>query len=213
MTIILPDITTSALIVVDMQNDFIHPEGAIGKRAIARESPGAKNRRGLLASTIPNVKKLATAFRKAGRPVIFIAHVLKPDYSDAAFPYWLTPSHEQFLFENTWGAQIIDELKPRTQEHLVIKKGFNAFSNTPLDTILRNLKVNTCVVCGVTASVCVSSTIRGGVEYNYRMILVEDATAEVQKELYEAEVKILARAFAQITNTTDLVKTLVKHNR
>jgi nicotinamidase-related amidase len=102
--------------------------------------------------TIPHVKRLADAFRRAGRPVVYLAHVVKPDYSDAQFPYWRlglpAGGNRTFIVEGTWGAQIIDELKPREGEHLVVKKGFGGFSNTPLDTILRNMGVTTCVVSG-----------------------------------------------------------------
>jgi nicotinamidase-related amidase len=66
----------------------------------------------------------------------------------------------------------VDDLTPREGEHLVVKKGFGGFANAPLDTILRNMGVTTCVVSGVTTCVCVSTTVRGGVEHNYRMILV-----------------------------------------
>jgi nicotinamidase-related amidase len=87
--------------------------------------------------------------------------VLKPVYSDAAFPYWrlrMEPGggNRTHCVEGTWGAQIIDDLTPQEGEHLVVKKGFGGFSNTPLDTVLRNLGVTTCVVSGVTACVCVS---------------------------------------------------------
>ena len=87
--------------------------------------------------------------------------------------------------EGTWGADIVDELKPHEGEHLIAKKGFGGFSNTPLDTTLRNMGVTTCVVTGVTTCVCVSNTVRGGVEHNYRTILVSDATAEVMTLLAE----------------------------
>jgi len=53
-----------------------------------------------------------------------------------------------FITEDTWGAEIVDELKRRDGEHLVIKKGFGGFSTIPLDTILRNMDINTCVVTG-----------------------------------------------------------------
>ena len=55
-----------------------------------------------------------------------------------------------------------------------------------LDTVLRNLGVTTCVVTGVTTCVCVSNTVRGGVEQNYRTILVSDAVAEVSRETHES---------------------------
>jgi ureidoacrylate peracid hydrolase len=158
------------------------------------------------------VKRLVDAFRKAGRPVVYIAQVLKPDYSDAQFPYWrlrITPGGNRAgCVEGTWGAQIIDALKPQKGEHLVVKKGFGGFSNTPLDTILRNLGVSTCVVSGVTTCVCVSTTVRGGVEHNYRMILVGDAVAEVSRDTHEAELKTMARVFADVKTADEVVALL-----
>jgi ureidoacrylate peracid hydrolase len=205
-----PEIGKSALIIVDMQNDFVHPDG--GFASIARESPEAGIDMPFLMGTIPYVQRLASSFRKAGRPVIYIAHVVKPDFSDGQWPYWrlgLTPSDNRtFIVEGTWGAQIVDDLKPQEGEHLVIKKGFGGFSNTPLDTILRNLGVTTCVVTGVTTCVCVSTTIRGGVEHNYRMILVSDAVAEVSHDTHEAELKTMARIFADVKSTDEVVAML-----
>ena len=89
---------------------------------------------------------------------------------------------------------------------MVVKKGFGGFSNTPLNTVLRNLGASTCVVCGVTTCVCVSSTIRGGIEYNYRMILVSDAVAEVDRTTHEAELKTMARLFADVKPTDEVVE-------
>ena len=80
------DIEKSALLIVDMQNDFLHRDGSFGH--IAREHPEAKIDIPFLTGTIPHVKRLADAFRAAGRPVVYLAHVLKSDYSDATFPYW-----------------------------------------------------------------------------------------------------------------------------
>lgn len=206
-----PEIARSALIIVDMQNDFVHSEGGFAHRA--RENPEARIDLPFLMGTIPYVGRLADSFRRAGRPVIYIAHVLKPDYSDAQFPYWRASrgslgGNRTFITEGSWGAQIIDELRPLPGEHIVIKKGFGGFSNTPLDTILRNLGVNTCVVCGVTTCVCVSTTVRGGVEHNYRMILVRDAVAEVHRETHEAELKTMARVFADVKTTDEVVAML-----
>jgi nicotinamidase-related amidase len=83
-----------------------------------------------------------------------------------------------------------------------------ATSNTPLDTILRNMGVNTCVVAGVTTCVCVSTTIRGGVEYNYRMIIVRDAVAEVHRDTHEAELKTMARIFADVKSAGEVIDML-----
>jgi ureidoacrylate peracid hydrolase len=208
-----PEIARSALIVVDMQNDFVHPEGGFGQRA--RENPEAQIDMPFLMGTVPHVKRLADGFRTAGRPVVYIAHVLRPDYSDAQFPYWRLGHHNRtsnrtFITEGTWGAQVIDELTPQEGEHLVVKKGFGGFSNTPLDTILRNMDVNTCVVTGVTTCVCVSTTIRGGVEHNYRMIVVKDAVAEVHRDTHEAELKTMQRVFAEVKSTDEVLTMLAQ---
>src|SRR4029077_19636440 len=88
-----PEIEKSALLIVDMQNDFLHRDGSFGH--VARENPEAKINLPVLTATIPQVKRLADAFRAASRPVIYLAPVLKPDYSDATFPYWrlgITPT-------------------------------------------------------------------------------------------------------------------------
>ena len=89
-----------------------------------------------LTGVIPNVKRPADAFRVARKPVVYVAHVLKADYSDAAFPHWrvgIEPAsgNRTHCVEGTWVAQIVYELAPQESEHLVVKKGFGGFSNTP----------------------------------------------------------------------------------
>ena len=208
-----PEIRTSALVIVDMQNDFVHADGGFAHRA--REHPEAKIDMPFLMSTIPHVKRLAEAFRRAGRPVVYVIQVLRPDYADAAFPYWRatkgsTSGNRTFIVEGSWGAQIVDELKPEHGDHVVIKKGFGGFANTPLDTILRNLGVNTCVMVGVTTCVCVSTTIREGIEYNYRMIIVSDAVAEVHRDTHDAELKTMARMFADVKSSDEMIGMLTQ---
>ena len=104
----------------------------------------------------------------------------------------------------------MDDLKPEHGDHVVIKKGFGGFANTPLDTILRNLGVTTCVMTGVTTCVCVSTTIREGVEYNYRMIVVSDAVAEVHRDTHEAELKTMARIFADVKTSNEVIRMLAR---
>jgi nicotinamidase-related amidase len=142
-----------------------------------------------------------------------MSHILKADYSDAAFPYWrlgLQPgtANSTHCVEGTWGAEIIDDLKPHQGEHLIAKKGFGGFANTQLDTVLRNLCVTTCVVGGVTTCVCVSNTVRGGVEQNYRTIVVSDAVAEVSRETHESELKTISRVFADVKTTDEVLEML-----
>jgi nicotinamidase-related amidase len=87
---------------------------------------------------------------------------------------------------------------------VIVKKGFGGFANTPLDTTLRNLGVTTCVVTGVTTCACVSNTVRGGVEHNYRMILVSDGVAEVSRDAHESELKTMNRIFADVKTAIEV---------
>ena len=201
------DISRSALVIVDMQNDFLHKDGSFP--SIAREHPELRFDIPFLQVRIAPLSRLADAFRAAERPVIYVAHVLKPDYSDAAFPYWrvgFDPKswNRTHCVEGTWGAEIIDELRPHEGEPVIVKKGFGGFANTPLDTTLRNLGVTTCVIAGVTTCVCVSNTVRGGVELNYRMILVSDGIAEVSREAHDAELRTMSRLFADVRRTGEV---------
>jgi ureidoacrylate peracid hydrolase len=213
-TIRQPEIAKSALIIVDMQNDFVHSDG--GFACIARDMPEAGIDMPFLMGAVPQVKRVADAFRSARRPVVYLAHIVKPDYSDAQFPYWRVGvgpgTNRTFIVEGTWGAQILDELKPHDGEHLIAKKGFGGFSNTSLDTILRHMGVTTCVMTGVTTCVCVSTTIRGGVEHNYHMILVKDAVAEVSREAHEAELKTMDRIFADVKTTGEVLAMLSRQH-
>lgn len=206
------EIARAALVIVDMQNDFVHPDGAFAH--VAREQPEAKIDMPFLMGTVPQVKRLAGAFRDAGRPVVYVAHVLKADYSDAQFPFWRfkrgspSQSDRPFITEGTWGAKILEELAPRDGEHLVVKKGYGGFANTQLDTVLRSMNVNTCVVVGVTTCVCVSTTVRGGVEHNYNMVVVSDAVAERHRESHDAELKIMQLVFGDVKTTDEIVAML-----
>lgn len=202
------DIATSALIVVDVQNDFVSEGGFFDR--MAKRHPEAGIDREFLASTIPNIKRLVEAFRRVGRPVVYIKHVLEADYLDATFPYWRLPEDpgpvaEQFIVEGTWGAEIVDELKPAPDEKVVVKKGFNGFHRTPLEAILRNMGVTTCVMTGVTTCVCVSTTTRGGVERNFRMIFVGDSTAEIHREWHQAELATMNWVYADVIATDQVL--------
>ncbi len=159
------------------------------------------------------MKRLADAFRKAGRPVVYVAHVLKSDYSDGAISVLEGDAREpqsqsHVHYRGHLGRADHRRIETHEGEHLVVKKGFGGFSNTPLDTILRNMDVNTCVVTGVTTCVCVSTTIRGGVEHNYNMMIVKDAVAECTGTRTRMNSRPLQRVFAAVKSTDEVIAML-----
>lgn len=200
------DAARSALLIVDMQNDYLHPDG--GFAAMAKAHPERGWDMGFLNSPTPAIARLASAFRSAGRPVVHVIMAHDSAYADAQWPHarlGLTGRGRDFLVENSWGAAIIDELTPQAGDLVVRKRAYNGFSNSTLDTVLRRQGVRACVVTGVTTAVCVSSTIRGGVDHGYDMVLAPDAAAETNRAWHEAEVSILSLAFAAATAPADAV--------
>ena len=131
----------------------------------------------------------------------------RPGANAALITHWPGSLYASAIFTEFWLNVVISSMVVR-RKNWRFKKGFGGFSNTPLDTILRNMGVTTCVVSGVTTYVCVSTTVRGGVEHNYRMILVKDAVAEVSRNTYEAELETMDRLFADVNTTDEVVAML-----
>ena len=101
-----------ALIIVDMQNEFVHEDGFAWKNAQKdgqQENPIAR-----LKTPIPNIKMLADTFREKNLKVVYIYTACEPDYSDVAMPLKLIAEAKKAgaLVKGTWGTQIIDELAP-----------------------------------------------------------------------------------------------------
>jgi len=199
-----------ALIIVDMQNDFIHDEGLVRKSSQKIGVPTSSL--DLLRTPIPAIKQLADFFRTNRRKVIHIYTAWESDYSDVAIPLkkMIGRSQERgALVKGSWGAQIIDELTPQEHDHTVNKKAYGAFFQTPLDRILRNLGITTLVMTGIATNYCVDTTCREAVAYGYDIILVSDATATFDLEGHQATLKVIATGFGEVMTTKEVL-TLLK---
>ena len=134
-------------------------------------------------------RRLLTAGRKAGIKVVYLMMAFKPDLSDAGDPS--SPAYHkelalrmmrdrpelagQLLVENTWDAEIIDELKPQPGDRVVRKTRYDGFCRTELDAILRVANIRYLLFTGVATNVCVESTARHAFFNEFWPILVEDA--------------------------------------
>jgi len=131
------DPAKTALIVVDMQNDFVKEGGSL-------VVPDAE-------ATIPNIKGLLDLARGSGMKVVY-----SQDTHDEGDPEWeIWPEHVRI---GSWDWQIVDELEPREGEVVIRKVRYDAFYGTHLDHFLRIWGVNTLVVCGTVAEICVHYT-------------------------------------------------------
>jgi len=199
----------TALIIVDMQNDFIHDNGYVRKSSQGMGIP--KRSLDLLKTPITNIKKLAECFRKNEKEVIYIYTAWESDYSDVAIPLkkMVGKAKEMgALVKGSWGAQIIEELTPYETDYMVMKKAYGAFFQTPLDRILRNLDIKTLVMTGVATNYCVETTSREAVAYGYDLILVNDATATFDPEGHQATLKVISTGFGEVMSTEEVIKLL-----
>ncbi len=151
---------TSALIVVDMQNDFVSQGGTL-------VVPDA-------AATVPVIAALLRRARAAGVRVYYTQDTHQP--GDPEFPIW-----GEHVLEGTWGWQIVDALRPaageRGQVRVIEKLRYDGFFGTSLDHELRLAGIQNVIVCGTVANICVLHTAGSAALRGYRVILPVDATS------------------------------------
>ena len=202
------DLEGVALVIVDMQNDFIHQDGFVRTYSHGIGVPAASLDR--LRLPIPYIKTLADFFRKNQKEVIYIYTAWEKDYSDVAIPLRKMADKAKetgALVRGSWGAQIIDELTPHETDHMVMKKAYGAFFQSSLDRVLRNLNIKTLVMTGVATNFCVETTSREAVAYGYKVILVSDATATHDPEGHQATLRVIAAGFGDVMSTDEIIKT------
>ncbi len=206
------DIGRTALVIIDMQRDFLEP-GGFG------ETLG--NDVSLLAKAVPPTKALLAAARKAGMLVIHTREGHRPDLSDAppAKVNRGSPTHRigapgpmgRILIRGEPGQDIIPELYPAAGEVVIDKPGKGAFFATDLGLILANRGIDALLVCGVTTEVCVHTTIREGNDRGYRCIAVGDCCASYFPEFHEVAlrmVKAQGGIFGWVTDSAKVVSAL-----
>jgi biuret amidohydrolase len=181
------ELDQAALIIIDMQRDFLEP-GGFG------ETLG--NDVSLLKAAVPPLKEVLAAARKSGMLVIHTREGHRPDLSDA-------PRHKvergepslrigqpgpmgRILVRGEPGHDIIPELYPVEGEPVIDKPGKGAFYQTDLELMLKNREIDTLFVCGVTTEVCVNTTVREANDRGFRCIVLSDCCASYFPEFHAA---------------------------
>jgi biuret amidohydrolase len=181
------DTGSAALVIIDMQRDFLEPGGfgaALGND-VSR-----------LQAAVAPLQEVLEAARQAGMLIIHTREGHRPDMSDA-------PPHKvvrgdpktrigapgpmgRILIRGEPGHDIIPELYPREQEPVIDKPGKGAFYQTDLELMLRARGIDTLFVCGVTTEVCVNTTVREANDRGYRCIVLSDCCASYFPEFHQA---------------------------
>ena len=174
------DAAAAALLVVDMQNYFLHPYGH------AYMPQGA--------AIIPNVARLVAAFRAARRPVIFTRHGHDRERPLGLMGEWWDGA----LYAGTRDAEIVKELAPAPAELVVYKDRYSAFAGTDLHPRLRALRLRDLVIAGVMTNLCCETTARDAFMRDFRVFVAADGTAAASLDLHRAALLNLAYGFAVV---------------
>lgn len=215
------DPAKTAVIVVDMQNDFAAPGGMFARAGVPISE---------LRSAIEPTRRVLAAARRAGTLVVYLKMEFKSDLADAGGP--TDPNlikhlplgigerirapdgrEGRILVEGTWNTEILSELAPEPADLIVSKHRYSGFYETRLDELLREAGIRTLIFTGSTTSVCVESTLRDAFYRDYRCLLLSDCTAEpigtsLARSNHEATLLVVETLFGWVTESAALVQPL-----
>lgn len=187
----------AALIVVDVQNDFVSPQGSAAKRG---EDVGAA------MAMIPNLRRVIEEGRRVGLTIVYIK-TTHSEWTDS--PSWIYRTSQRSGLntcrEGTWGAEFYEGISPLPSERVVIKHRYSAFINTDLNTVLKARAVQSVLVCGVATNVCVETTARDGYMYDYYVTLIEDCSAAYEAKLHLGTLENMRRHFGLVASSDQLI--------
>ena len=196
-----PDRT--AMIVVDMQNDFVAAGAPM-------ETPAAR-------SMVPKLAEALRVCRAAGIRVVYTAHVHRRDGCDMGLFDDMHPpiAKRDALVDGTLGVDIYPELAPAPGEHVIKKHRYSGSFGTDLDIILREWGIDTVIISGTTTENCCHATARDAMFRNYRVVFLSDATATYDypdrgfgpmsnADVHHATLVILAASTAHVMSVADL---------
>jgi nicotinamidase-related amidase len=195
----------TALVVVDMQNDFV-------RQGAPQEVPDAR-------ATIPTIRALVDRFHALDRPVVFTRFLAGP--RETLMWTWspeLAPPQRSCwpgvmrTYADIQGARegpaIIDELAPVPGDLVVEKYGYGAFHRTRLHDLLLAHGVDTVVVVGTVTQICVDETVRGAFELGLRAVLVSDGVSSFDPELHHATIRNVSMKFGRVMTAPELLHEL-----
>lgn len=194
----------AALVIIDMQNDFIADEGLIAKEG--RDVSQAKE----MAAHLPELLKAA---RAAGVFVVFVRNEYTSDRNLYLSDVWLDQAARQRVGGYTripvceagsWSADFYGDVRPEPGEAIVTKHRYSGFHNTDLDTVLRANGIRTVVLTGVVTNVCVETTAREAFVRDYYVLLVKDGTAAYSQADHDMTLKNVDRFFGELTTIDEL---------
>jgi nicotinamidase-related amidase len=187
-----------ALLVVDMQDEFVRPGWTSSWIPAATEQ-------------VPKIRQLIVHCRSKKIPVIYTAFRATHRYLDRPLTGSLMPNRFPHLGEDPeWfrEGRIWHEIAPEEEDIILFKPSYGAFYDTPLETILRNLGKDTIIICGTLTNYCCGTTARQGYERGFRVIVGSDVTSTDDPEMQEPELQVLRKGFARVMDLPGILEAL-----
>lgn len=180
-----------------MQKDFVD-EGAIMEVAMARHR-------------IPTMRQVIDRCREAGIPVIYTRHVLSDRFEVSPLETAYQPKLKVTgMREGTAGIEIVPELTPLAHETVISKHRYDAFHNTQLETLLRNIRgagqVDTVIVIGTVTNICCESTARSAFMRDFKVAFISDANGGLDEASHDATLEIIGRVFGRVMSASELIE-------
>jgi len=175
---------TTAVVLIEYQNDFTTPGGKLhdAVKSVMESTH-------MLENTVEMVKEA----RKAGATIVYVPISFAPDFHEIGpTPYGVVKGlKEGEIFQKgSWGAEIVDELKPQPEDIVIEgKRGLDGFASTNLDFILRSRKIDTIALGGFLTNCCVESTMRTGYELGYNVITIKDCAATISEAAHQGAIE------------------------
>lgn len=194
----------TGLVVIDMQNDFCHPEGGRGKIV---GPPGNQ----YPMQIVPNVINLIRSCTPI-MPVWFTKQIYYPE--DKGQLKRRIPSHllrrgprSSLVLRDSWGAELLDEVAAEVlpEHEVIIKHRASAFYNTTFESELHMKGVQVLIMTGTTSSFCVESTIRDAYARDFDCLVPSDAIADSNLEAQQAVLNSVSRFFGLVTTTAEVI--------
>ncbi|WP_135852355.1 cysteine hydrolase family protein [Halorussus salinus] len=185
------DPDSTAVVVVDMQNGFCHPEGSL-------YAPASEE-------ALADVSAVVAAGRDAGASVVYTRDVHPPEQFEDSHYYDEFERWGEHVLEGSWEAELHDDLDVREEDHVVEKHTYDAFYRTDLEGYLDTHGIDDLLLCGTLANVCVLHTAGSAGLRDYRPVLVEDALGYIEEDHKEYAVEHSEFLFGEVT-TKDAVE-------
>jgi ureidoacrylate peracid hydrolase len=205
---VVPSVTLDpehcALIVIDMQNDYAHPDGYYATRGQPSEA---------VRATYEANRTVLDAARQSGTFVVFVTVIMR----EAGFPdvpdiHAIQPEHfagiGRRLEKGTWGAQVVDELAPLPHEVVMEKHTYSVFYQTDLELMLRRRGISTVILTGTATHACVLHAAFDAWVRDFDVIVVRDGVSTFFPEVHESSLRIVELQLGAVLSASEVTSLL-----